>query len=83
MAKNQGNTKQPPEAELLLFEKYPHSSLRLSSKNNRIYSNKQAIEQVCLYSWDYLINHNENKEENEKILHGCHINRSTIVFIII
>ena len=27
---------------------------------------KQAKEQVCLYSWDYTIDHNENEDGNEK-----------------
>ena len=40
LAKNQANAKQHPEAELLLFEKYSLSLLRLSSKNNRRYSKK-------------------------------------------
>ena len=40
LAKNQANSKQHPEAELLLFEKYSPSSLTLSSKNNRIHSKK-------------------------------------------
>ena len=66
MAKNQANAKQHPEAELLLFEDYSHSLSKLSSKNNWIYSKKKARERVCLYSWDYMINHNENKDENEK-----------------
>ena len=34
MAKNQANAKQHPEAELLLFANYSHSSSMLSSKNN-------------------------------------------------
>ena len=38
--KNQANAKQNPEAELLLFENYSHSSSTLSSKNNRTYSKK-------------------------------------------
>ena len=38
LAKNQANAKQHPEAELLLFEIYSHSSSTLSSKNNRTYS---------------------------------------------
>ena len=40
LAKNQANFKQHPQAELLLFENYLHSSLTLSSKNNRTYSKK-------------------------------------------
>ena len=35
LAKNQAKTKQHPEAEFLLFEKYSVSSSTLSSKNNR------------------------------------------------
>ena len=30
------------------------------------YSKKQTKEQLCLYSGDYKINHNENEDENEK-----------------
>ena len=63
LAKNQANTKQYSEPELLLLENYFYSSTTLSSKNKRTYSKKQAKEQVCLYS---AINHNENEEENEK-----------------
>ena len=40
LAENQANAKQQPEAELLLFENYSHSLSTLSSKNNRIYSEK-------------------------------------------
>ena len=40
MAKNQENTNHHPEAELLLFENYSHSSSTLSSKNNGTYSKK-------------------------------------------
>ena len=35
LAKNQANTKQHLEAELLLFKNYSHSLSMLSSKNNR------------------------------------------------
>ena len=38
LVKNQANTKQHPEAELLLYENYSHSPSTLSSKNNRRYS---------------------------------------------
>ena len=34
------NAKQHPEAELLLFENYSHSSSMFSSKNNRTHSKK-------------------------------------------
>ena len=57
--------KQHPEAVLLLFENYSHSSSMLSFNSNSTYSKKLAKEQVCLYSWVYPINHNENKDENE------------------
>ena len=40
LTENQANAKQHPEAELLLFENYSHSSSTLSSKNNRTYSKK-------------------------------------------
>ena len=36
--------------------------LHLRYKKNKTYSKKQPKEQVCLYSWDYAINHNENKD---------------------
>ena len=35
MEKKQANAKQYPEAELLLFENYSHSSSTLSPKNNK------------------------------------------------
>ena len=58
-AKTQANAKQHPEAELLLFENYSHSSSTLSSKNNRTYSEiKQKSKCVCIHT----INHNENEE---------------------
>ena len=37
LAKNQADTYQHPEVELLLFENYSHPSSTLSSKNNRTY----------------------------------------------
>ena len=40
LAKNQANAKQHPEAELLLFENYLHSSSTLSSKSSRTHSTK-------------------------------------------
>ena len=50
LAKNQANAKPQPEAELLLFENYSHSSSKLSSKNNRTYSkNKQKNKWVCIH----------------------------------
>ena len=40
LAKDKANAKQHPEAELLPFENYSHSSSTLSSKRNRAYSEK-------------------------------------------
>ena len=60
--KNQAGAKQHPEAELWLFENYPHSSSTLLSKTKRIYSKKQAKGHVRLYSWDYTINHNKKEK---------------------
>ena len=40
LAKNQASAKQHPDADILLFENYSHSSSTLSSKNNRSYSKK-------------------------------------------
>ena len=68
LAKNQANAKQHPEAELLIIENYAHSSYTSSSKNYGTYS-KSKITSVCLYSWDYVINHNENEDQNEKRSH--------------
>ena len=38
IGKNRANAKQHPKGKYLLFENYSHSSLMLSSKNNRTYS---------------------------------------------
>ena len=46
--KNQPKAEQYPEAELLLFENYPLSSSKLSSKNNRRYS-KKCIKKNCVF----------------------------------
>ena len=48
--KYQVNAKQHPEAELLLFENYSHSSFTLSFKNNRTYSKNYPNEKVRLCS---------------------------------
>ena len=42
LAKNQADAKQHPEAELLLFENYLHSSSTLSSKNSRSFIKTQT-----------------------------------------
>ena len=48
LVKNRGNAKQHPEAELVLFETFSHSSSSLSLKNNITYSKKVAKNQICL-----------------------------------
>ena len=65
-AKYQANAKYHPEAKPLLVENYSLSSSTLLSKNNKTYSKKQAKEEVCLYSWYYMINHNQNEDGTEK-----------------
>ena len=35
-------------------------------QDNRTYSKNETKEQVFLYSWDYVINHDGNEDENEK-----------------
>ena len=62
-AKNQTNVKQHREAELLLFQNY---TFFIHAENNRTYSKQMSKQQMCLYSWDYAINHCENEDENEK-----------------
>ena len=66
--KNQAYAIKYLKTEILLSENYLHFSSTWSSKNNRKISKskKEAKEQVCLYWWDYTINHNENEDENEK-----------------
>ena len=44
---------------------YPHY---YPKKNNSKYSKIKALEQVCQYSLDYTINHNENEDKNEKAI---------------
>ena len=61
LAKNQANTMQHPEAERLTFKNYSHSLTK--DKKYKI-----SKKQVSL-SWGYMINHNENDDENEKIDH--------------
>ena len=65
LSKNQANVNQHPEAWLLLFKNYSHSSSALPSKNST-YSKKQAKKQICLYSTDYTFNHNGNENKNGK-----------------
>ena len=59
----------------MLFENYSHSSSTLSSRNTGTYSKKYVKEQVCLYFWDYTINHNENEDQNEKRSNRYNIKR--------
>ena len=76
MAKNQANDKQHPEAELLLFENYSHSSSTLSSKNNRTYpENQQKNNYILIHEIIRLI------IMKMKIKDGSHrydINRPTV-----
>ena len=65
-AKYQVNDKEHLKTEILLFENYSHSPSSLSSKNKSTYSKKQTKERMCLYFWDYIINHNEYEDENEE-----------------
>ena len=53
----QTNAQQHPEVELLLSFK---------PKNNRTYSKKLGKKQAGLFLWDYMFNHSENDDENEK-----------------
>ena len=59
LVKNQANTKQHPEAELLLFENYSHSSSTLSSKSvkviGHIQKNKQKNKCICNHEIKQLI----------------------------
>ena len=47
----------------------------LSSKNNCTYYKTYAKEHVCLYSLEYMINHNENKMKMKNRSHRYDINR--------
>ena len=58
--------KQHPEAKFSLFDDYLHSLYVIIQKNNKRYSKKNAKKQASVNLWDYAINHNENKDENEK-----------------
>ena len=51
LAQNQANAKQDPEAKLLLFENYLHSSYPHYHPKMIKYILKNK--QVCLYSYDY------------------------------
>ena len=46
---NQAHSKQHPEAELLLFENWSHSSFTLSSKNNRTCSKNSKATSVSVF----------------------------------
>ena len=65
LAKNQANAEQHPEAELLLFENYSHSSVMLSSKLSRTYS-KKISKRINVSVFMRLYDHNENEDKNEK-----------------
>ena len=49
LAKNEANAKQHPEAKLLLFENYSHSSSTLSSRNNRTYFRTYQQKNKCAH----------------------------------
>ena len=55
LVKNQANANEYPEAELLLFENYSHSSSMWSSKSNRTYSKKILKKSVSVFKrlYDY------------------------------
>ena len=60
----QANTELHPEAELLIFQNYSHSSSMLS-KNNTAYSkNDQKNKYICIHEIMRLIN--KNYDESEK-----------------
>ena len=62
LAKNQASAEQHTEAEYLRLQMWTFF-ITLSVKNNRTY---WEIRKRTSESWDYTINHNENKDENEK-----------------
>ena len=63
-AKYQAKAKHHAEAELLLIRNYSLSSSTLSSKIIRDIL-KREKKQGRLFSWDYMINDNENEIKNE------------------
>ena len=71
LAKNPGNAKQHPEAELLLFENYSHSSSTSSSKN------KQKNKCVCIHKITRLIII-KTKMKMKNRSHRYDINRSRL-----
>ena len=73
LAKYQGNAKEHPEAELLLFENYSYSFSTLSSKNNKTYS-KNSKRTSASNSWNYRINH-KMKMKMKNRSHRYDINR--------
>ena len=60
LAKNQAKAKQPPEAELLLFENYSLLSSLLPFKINIRYCEKMYKKQLHLLKGGYMITDNEN-----------------------
>ena len=80
LAKNSTNTKQYPEAGILLFENSSYSSSNLSSKNNRTYSRtystKKAKGQACLHSWNIRLIKMKMKIRMINRSHRHDINRS-------
>ena len=64
MPKNQANAKQQhPKDELYLGCLEIVYILHLKMIGHIL---KDKQEQVCLYSWDYMMNYNQNEDGNEK-----------------
>ena len=63
IGKKSSNSKQHPEAEVLLFE---NGLCFYDPKIGHILKNKQRNK--CLCPWDYTINYNENEDEGEKYI---------------
>ena len=73
--KNQGNAKQHPDAELLIFGNYLHSSTTFISQNDRkILQHKQIYKCVCIHKFIPLITM-KMKIKMKNILHRCNFNR--------
>ena len=72
IAKNQANTKQHPEAELLLLKIFHILHPRYQTKIiGHILKNKQNNKCVCIHA----ISHTENEHENENRSHRYNTNR--------
>ena len=73
--KNQGNAKQHPDAELLIFGNYLHSSTTFISQNDRkILQHKQIYKCVCIHKFIPLITM-KMKIKMKNILQRYNLNR--------